>query len=76
MAIYSYYLCFKCKTPYFGGLKDCERALNDDKKEFKPSDLICPNCCEIPMAKCKIHGDDFMEFKCRYCCSIAVWFCL
>lgn len=76
MAIYSYYMCFKCKEPYFGGLKDCERALNDDKKDYKPSDLICPNCCEIPIAKCKKHGDDFIEFKCRYCCSIAVWFCL
>lgn len=20
----SYYLCFKCKEPYFGGLKDCD----------------------------------------------------
>jgi len=24
MAIYSYYQCFKCKNPYFGGLKSCE----------------------------------------------------
>lgn len=25
-AIYklSYYQCFKCKAPYFGGMKDCE----------------------------------------------------
>lgn len=23
MAIYAYFLCFKCKKPYFGGLKDC-----------------------------------------------------
>jgi len=29
MAIYSYYLCFKCKTPYFGGLKKCE-AMRDE----------------------------------------------
>ena len=29
MAIYSYYMCFKCKTPYFGGLKDCERAIEE-----------------------------------------------
>jgi hypothetical protein len=21
----SYYECFKCKGPYFGGMKDCER---------------------------------------------------
>lgn len=24
LAIYSYYMCFKCKKPYFGGLKSCE----------------------------------------------------
>jgi hypothetical protein len=23
IAIYAYYLCFKCKKPYFGGHKDC-----------------------------------------------------
>lgn len=23
MAIYAYFMCFKCKKPYFGGLKDC-----------------------------------------------------
>ena len=22
----SYYMCFKCKSPYFGGMKDCEQA--------------------------------------------------
>ena len=30
MAIYSYYMCFKCKNPYYGGLKDCERDMNAD----------------------------------------------
>ena len=24
MAIYSYYQCWECKNPYFGGLKSCE----------------------------------------------------
>ena len=23
----------------------------------------------------KGHGDDEMEYKCRYCCDVAVWFC-
>ena len=31
IAIYSYYQCFKCKTSYFGGLKDCGRALEEGK---------------------------------------------
>ena len=36
MAIYSYYMCFKCEIPYYGGLKDCERAIDDiQAKDFK-----------------------------------------
>ena len=29
MAIYSYYMCYKCQKPYYGGLKDCERAVDE-----------------------------------------------
>lgn len=25
----SYYMCFKCQSPYFGGMKDCEQGQND-----------------------------------------------
>ena len=31
MSIYCYYQCFKCNNPYFGGLKDCQRGLEEDK---------------------------------------------
>ncbi|KAJ8378388.1 hypothetical protein AAFF_G00242760 [Aldrovandia affinis] len=24
---------------------------------------------------CSKHGTDFLEYKCRYCCSVAVFFC-
>ena len=24
---------------------------------------------------CKIHGKDFIEYKCKFCCKIASWFC-
>ena len=68
-------MCFKCQKPYFGGLKDCERAMDEDKREFKPSELVCANCCDIPVDNCVKHGTDFIEFKCRFCCSLAVWFC-
>jgi len=26
-------------------------------------------------AICKTHGTEYIEFKCRYCCVIAIWFC-
>lgn len=77
MAIYSYYECFKCKMPYFGGLKKCEDLLEEEKQnhEFKPSELVCANCCDIPIENCQKHGADFIEFKCKFCCTMAVWFC-
>ncbi|CAD8181444.1 unnamed protein product [Paramecium pentaurelia] len=76
MAIYCYYQCFKCKNPYFGGAKDCQRALEEGDKQYKPEELICANCCEVPVGEtCQIHGKEYIEFKCKFCCQIAVWFC-
>lgn len=71
---YAYYPCFKCKKPYFGGLRACQDAMLGD--EFNPADLVCPMCVEGPaMQECPRHGTDFLEYKCRFCCSVAVFFC-
>ncbi|CAD8152124.1 unnamed protein product [Paramecium octaurelia] len=76
MAIYCYYQCFKCKNPYFGGAKDCQRALEEGDKQYKPEELICANCCDVPVGEtCQTHGKEYIEFKCKFCCQIAVWFC-
>ena len=41
MAIFSYYECFKCKNPYFGGLKSCDRGPEEDKnQDFKVKIII------------------------------------
>lgn len=78
-AIYSYYQCFKCKKPYFGGLKSCEDLMQEDNKqgEFKWEELVCANCSDvgITLETCPKHGKDFIEFKCKFCCSVAQWFC-
>ena len=47
------------------------RGLEDEKGNFKPEELVCAKCCEIPVDDCKKHGKDFIEFKCRFCCSVA-----
>jgi hypothetical protein len=76
--IYSYYECFKCKSPYFGGLKDCMRGLEDEKNDgWKPEELVCAKCSDQGggINECKTHGKDFIEFKCRFCCSVSQWFC-
>jgi E3 ubiquitin-protein ligase MYCBP2 len=45
--------------------------------EFKPEELMCPKCSDVGLGQneCKTHGSEYISFKCRYCCSIAQWFC-
>ena len=73
----SYYQCFKCNEPYFGGMKACE-AVND-YNNFKKEELVCGKCAAVSVGggikNCKIHGMEFIEYKCKFCCSIAQWFC-
>jgi len=73
----SYYMCYKCKQPYFGGMKDCGNAQDDGN--FKPEELVCGKCAVqvvgLGKSTCAKHGTDFIEFKCRFCCSLAQWFC-
>lgn len=74
----SYYMCFKCKKPYFGGLKSCENV-NEGQREYQESDLVCGACASDNIkggvSNCPQHGKDFIEFKCQFCCSVAQWFC-
>ncbi|CAD8082872.1 unnamed protein product [Paramecium sonneborni] len=74
---FCFYECFNCKKPYFGGIKNCQAIdQNNDRAQFKKEDLICSSCCPISFeANCNKHGDKYIEFKCRFCCSVAVWFC-
>lgn len=70
----AYYMCHKCQSPYFG--VDARRC-GAGNADFKPEELVCGGC--VPLAggvsKCKKHGTDYLEWKCRFCCSVAVFFC-
>lgn len=69
----AYYMCFKCQKPYYGGMRKCD-AQGLDK--FNPKHLLCGGCRQGPDKKtCKIHGTQFIVYKCRFCCKIASWFC-
>jgi hypothetical protein len=71
---FSFYQCFKCKEPYFGGDKICEA--DQQAQEFNPRELVCGRCCDLTgINECHDHGREFIEYKCRFCCSTAVWFC-
>lgn len=70
---YAYYVCFKCKKSYFGGEARCNAELGE---KFDPEELVCGGCSDVAKAQmCPKHGTDFLEYKCRYCCSVAVFFC-
>jgi E3 ubiquitin-protein ligase MYCBP2 len=70
---FAYYQCFKCQKPYYGGDYACAAAGGGGN--FDASELMCGGCSPISSEECPKHGKDFLEFKCRFCCSIAVWFC-
>ncbi|ETO26415.1 hypothetical protein RFI_10722, partial [Reticulomyxa filosa] len=71
MKRYAFYCCFVCKKPYYGGLGRCADGLH----EMNPSDFICPACSGIGLDSCSVHGRDYMIYKCRFCCSVASYFC-
>ncbi|XP_014287849.1 E3 ubiquitin-protein ligase MYCBP2 isoform X3 [Halyomorpha halys] len=72
---YAYYVCFKCKKAYYGGEARCDIEAGSSG-DFDPSELVCGACSDVSRAQmCPKHGTDFLEYKCRYCCSVAVFFC-
>ena len=79
----TYYMCYQCKEPYFAGLRECGDGPlinnNDPNKDYDPKDCVCGKHANIygvaGVSDCKIHGKEFIEYKCRFCCKIASWFC-
>ena len=74
------YPCFECKKPFFGGLRDCENEMQQQERQnTKPEDLLCQECLikeiGVGQTKCKKHGDVQIDWKCQYCCSVAVYKC-
>lgn len=60
---------------YYGGEARCDIELGGSG-DFDPSELVCGACSDVSRAQmCPKHGTDFLEYKCRYCCSVAVFFC-
>jgi E3 ubiquitin-protein ligase MYCBP2 len=72
---YAYYVCFKCNKAYFGGEARCDQEAGVGDV-FNPEELVCGGCSDVSQAQmCPKHGTDYLEYKCRYCCSVAVFFC-
>ncbi|XP_076623337.1 MYC binding protein highwire isoform X2 [Colletes latitarsis] len=74
MERYAYYVCYKCQKAYYGGEARCDAQVGGET--FDPTELVCGGCSDVARAQmCPKHGIDFLEYKCRYCCSVAVFFC-
>eukprot|EP01059_Diplonema_ambulator_P030201 TRINITY_DN5073_c0_g1_i1.p1 TRINITY_DN5073_c0_g1~~TRINITY_DN5073_c0_g1_i1.p1 ORF type:complete len:801 (+),score=250.08 TRINITY_DN5073_c0_g1_i1:218-2404(+) len=67
-----YYKCIKCAKPYFGGVQQCN-VEEEANRPFRREELICGAC--VDKTTCDVHGTEYIQFKCRYCCKPAVWFC-
>ena len=51
---------------------------DDPNRKFNPKDLVCGKhiFSEVEGVKnCPKHGKEFIEYKCKFCCKIASWFC-
>eukprot|EP00898_Chlorokybus_atmophyticus_P001784 jgi/Chlat1/2606/Chrsp178S02455 len=74
LSVYTYYICHSCQKPYFGGERACGEAVQD-MDGFDAKELMC-GVCSAPGTACKRgHGADYIEYKCRHCCSTATFFC-
>jgi E3 ubiquitin-protein ligase MYCBP2 len=70
---YAFYQCFQCKNPYFGGARVCQAA---GEKKINREELVCVSCQKLEsLETCKVHGTDWLSFKCRFCCNMGVWHC-
>ncbi|EYC22761.1 hypothetical protein Y032_0016g2930 [Ancylostoma ceylanicum] len=71
---YMYVLCNVCNKAYFGGESRCQMALQSF--QYNAAELVCGGCSAPAGTEvCGRHGAEYLEYKCRYCCSIAVYFC-
>ena len=68
------YMCFECRKPYPAGKKDWAGA------DRKPEELMCQKCVALKLgpiegiSNCEIHGNEYIVYKCKFCCSPATWF--
>ncbi|VDP31981.1 unnamed protein product [Soboliphyme baturini] len=73
---YVYFQCHNCFKPYFVGDAVCQllESLNS-MHDFDPEECLCGGCSNvIGASRCIQHGTDCLQYKCRFCCSMAAYF--
>merc|ERR1712232_233399 len=44
--------------------------------DFKPEELVCAGCSDASgKDTCPKHGQEYIEYRCRFCCNVAVFYC-
>lgn len=68
------YPCFNCGDLYYGGPNDYDAAIRENSEQ---QNFLCQKCaCDFlgyGQDFCALHGNEFIDFKCMYCCSIALF---
>ena len=75
---FAYYQCYRCGDPYYGGRKQCDANMNDGNQKFDEKELVCGGCHSKEFEtkqSCAKHGREYLEYKCKFCCNLAVWYC-
>ena len=72
LAQWSYYECDSCGDAFCGGARRCGAAAEGEGEGTR---RLCARCVAVGAGVCPEHGDAHLEWKCRYCCSVASWFC-
>ena len=74
----AFYECHDCKKPYFGGMIDCQQQLGQEENT-KKENLRCKDCqlkaYGAGQSICEKHGKAHIDWKCNYCCSVALYHC-
>jgi hypothetical protein len=69
-SVFLFYACSKCGEPYYGGRRECGAG------DAADDSYLCPRCSrEFLGMKCPVHGEQFMVYKCFWCCNPATFLC-
>lgn len=55
---------------FFGGQRECAALIAEDDENLKRC-FKCQYCTFSGEKYCEVHGDEYVQWKCQYCCSVA-----
>ena len=61
------------------GRRECAAGAQIDEDKLNKEEMLCSRCMPIAVGggvqHCDKHGEDYIDWKCKYCCNPAVWTC-